>query len=152
MRDALKYTIRIPQIPSAPKHLREDHGRRFLLLRWANFVAGYYGVPVYLVGSALRDDNPDPRDWDIRIRLGNEAFKLAFGDPHDYNARLDSGFWGKVNWHWSRECVKRADEGQRHTHLFIDFQIETAKGWRKSAGKPRLRLDHRLTQAAAACS
>lgn len=113
----------IPPLTGAPQHLRENHGNRFLLMRWANFVRGYYGVPVYLVGSALLDFNSRPRDWDVRIFIDNEQFARRFGDRDQWEKERTSGMWTDVSWKWSDECVKRSREGAEHTHLNVDFQI-----------------------------
>lgn len=134
---------RIPQLRKAPRHLQENHGRRWLFIRWANFIRGLYGVPIYLVGSALQEYNSDPRDWDIRIRLSNEAFRIRFGDPDDWTAQGGTGLWTRVRWRWADECVKRTKNAWRHIHENVDFQIYPPAYWRTFAGLPRLRLDTR---------
>lgn len=74
----------------------------------------YHGSPVYLVGGALRDD--DPRDVDIVIVMPDELFYRAYIYPDHH---LD---WMVKNWkyqglgadpprwwkRWARDCTKQA--------------------------------------------
>jgi hypothetical protein len=126
-----------------PAHLKERMDRWYLLVRWANFIYGYYGAPIYLVGSALRDDNADPRDWDIRCRLSNERFRAMFGEPAEWMDEQRSGIWTRVSFRWSDEMVKRTQNGWRHTKLNIDFQAYPPDKWRQFTLAARLRLDTR---------
>lgn len=99
-------------------------------------LARYYGVPVWLVGSALLDSNGDPRDWDFRVVLSDEEFARRFGPPGPLERRGDgfeetwkwieqmgSGLWTSVRWKWAAECVKRSKEVSRRIGLNVDFQI-----------------------------
>lgn len=134
-----------------PAHLRADMSQLRRLRQFANSVSAHYGVPVYLCGSALQDDNADPRDWDIRIRLSHKDFVRFFApDREDFNAvakqweqELDSGEYTNLQWRWARECVRRTKAGWDQTKLNIDFQIYPARYWKQFANEPRLRLDTR---------
>lgn len=136
-------TFRIPLRKSMPKHLTQHLDRWFLLVRWGNFTAGYFGTPVYLVGSALRDDNDDPRDWDIRVRLPKFRFETMFGPTEEWVENRERGIVTRTYWRWVDECVKRSINGIRHTHLNIDFQVYPDILWKKFRAEPRLRLDTR---------
>jgi hypothetical protein len=125
-----------------PEHVKKNLGR---LHRWANGIYGLYGVPVYLVGSALSDSNPDPRDWDVRITLPDKEFAVRFGDPQAWVTEGATGIWTRVRWHWADECVKRAKSGWYACRLNIDFQIYPRSHVRRiyPASFPRLRIDTR---------
>jgi hypothetical protein len=144
MPSGKSYPIRKPP-RGAPKHLREDPGlfaNWWRLYRWANSLQNVFGAPVYLVGSALRDDNPDPRDWDIRIILSDRRFAQRYGPVDEWEDEGSSGNWGRTRHRWARECVKYAENGARHTQLNIDFQVYPHSHAPAYAGKPRLRLDN----------
>jgi hypothetical protein len=139
-------TFRTPVPPGCPLHLRSsDAGfaRLHLLQRWANGVRGLYGVPVWLVGSALRDDNADPRDWDIRLRLSDAAFRARYGPPLAWVAQGTSGLWERTRWRWSDDCTKMSREGAVYTRLNIDFQVYPRAYWERFVGEGRMRLDTR---------
>lgn len=125
-----------------PPHVK-DH--LFHFRRWANALRGYYGVPVYLVGSALSGNNAKPRDWDIRIELSDEDFARRFGDPQAWETEGGTGKWTDIRWRWSDECVKRTKDGWRMTGLNIDFQIYPRSHVKLMYPRslPRLRLDTR---------
>jgi hypothetical protein len=128
-----------------PRHLADGEGahRLYLLQRWANALRGRYGVPVYLCGSALRDDNADPRDWDVRLRIPAARFRAMYGDPAQWCREGDTGQWTRVRWRWSDDCVKVTKEGWKQTRLNIDFQAYPPAMWNKFLDEPRLRLDTR---------
>jgi hypothetical protein len=125
-----------------PRHLLESKWR--LLYRFANGLAGLYGVPIYLCGSALRPDNPDPRDYDIRIMLPDEHFRARYGDVQKWNDEGAIGNWTRVRWRWSADCTKQSRVGFRETGLNVDVQIYPASHARALYGKKRrVRLDTR---------
>lgn len=123
-----------------PEHVK---AKLVVLRRWANALRGYYGVPVYLCGSALSGSNPNPRDWDIRLTLSEEQWRKRFGDPWKWEEEGGSGKWTDIRWKWSDECVKNSEQGYRRTGLNIDFQIYPAAHARQYAHRPKLRLDTR---------
>lgn len=125
-----------------PRHLTGDPGKIFLLRRWANGVAGLYGEPVYLCGSALRDDNPSPRDWDVRLRMSHADFAARYGDPDVWDVEGATGKWTDVRWRWAADNVKQTRRAWRHTRANVDFQVYPAGHWDSVYGdKPRARLD-----------
>lgn len=137
-------TFRIPRRRNMPAHLKENFHRWFALLRWANGMAGLYGVPIYLCGSALRDDNAEPRDWDVRIRLPRKVFEAKFGgSADDWYDEGSTGIWSNVRWRWSAECVRMSRQASERTKLNIDFQIFPPAYWKHFAKRPRFRLDTR---------
>ncbi len=114
--------------------------RHSLLRRYANEIAGHYGVPVYLCGSALR--KREPRDWDVRLRLKDDDFFYRYGiTAKQWIEEGQTGLWTGGRWRWAKDCVKNAKRMSMHTHRNIDFQIYPASFWRQFVGKPRFRLD-----------
>lgn len=127
---------------SLPAHLAANPVRVAQLRRWANRLRGRYGVPLYLVGSALRDDNPDPRDWDIRMMLPDDDFAVRFGPVAEWRHEGNTGDWTRTRFRWSDQCVKDTKDAVAWTHLNVDFQIYAeSHAADLYAGKPRLRLD-----------
>ncbi len=133
-----------------PDHLTANRERAFLLRRWANSVAGLYGEAVWLCGSALRADNPDPRDWDVRLRMPHDAFEARYGNPEAWEAEGATGDWTGVRWRWPAENVKQTRRAWRHVRLNVDFQVYPAAYWDRVYGTlPRARLDTAPPSAAA---
>lgn len=126
-----------------PKHITCE-SKWGLLYRFANSIAALYGAPVYLCGSALRSDNDDPRDWDIRIMLSEAEFARRFGDPVKWADEGCTGRYSRVRWRWSDECCNRSRQGFAETRLNIDLQIyPTSHARRLYRGKKRVRIDTR---------
>lgn len=114
------------------------------LQQWANTISGYYGVPVYLCGSALLKKNP--RDYDIRICLDDRDFVVRYGSSTDLEkwcAEKALGMWDHSHWAWSDDCVKRTKNGWAETQRNIDFQIQPEYQWDMYKKLPRVRLDTR---------
>ena len=125
--------------PDVPPHVTAVMGR---LRRWANRLRGRYGVPIYLCGSALRADNPDPRDWDVRIMLPDERFALAFGPVDEWRDEGCTGKWMRTRWRWSDQCVKDTQDFAAWCALNGDVQIYPESHAAKLyADAPRFRLD-----------
>lgn len=131
-----------------PRHLHDRPEIISILRQWANKLSDSHGTSVYLVGSALRDDNVNPRDWDIRIKLPDPLFALKFGLSYETSRIVDqwikegsTGKWTQLRWRWSNHCVKRAAEGSSYTSLNIDFQVYPATYWKVYDGESRLRLN-----------
>lgn len=134
-----------------PNHLSSGVNAALLprLRAWADGIAGFYGAPVYLVGSALQDGNDNPRDWDIRVELPDEDFTARFGDAEAWTTEAVTGQWGEVRWRWSAECVKRTRDAWAWTGVNVDFQIYPLSHAQRAYGKmPRLRLDAMPSPAA----
>lgn len=131
-----------------PEHLRSKLGRARLkrLRAQANGLRAYYGVPIYLVGSALQDANEDPRDWDIRIMLPDARFQKRFGSRKSWETEGATGEYTKIRWRWSDECVKHSKVLSSRTGLNCDVQIFPASYARERFPKlPKLQLDTRRT-------
>lgn len=125
-----------------PRRLVESQWHR--LYRFANGIAGLYGVPVYLCGSALRPDNPDPRDYDIRVMLPDAQFEERYGSVRKWNDEGAVGNWTRVRWRWSADCTKQSRAGFRDTGLNIDLQVYPASHARALyRDKRRVRIDTR---------
>lgn len=126
-----------------PGHV--TNGRLFQLRRWANMLRGHYGLPVFLCGSALLENNPEPRDWDIRIEMPDKEFSTRFGDSKKWRDEGVSGEWTRVRWRWSDECVKQTKHGWKWTSLNIDFQIYPKSYCKEESFdfQPKARLDTR---------
>ncbi len=134
-----------------PQHLIERNSGHTLdqLQRWANGIRMLYGAPVYLCGSALREDCPDPRDWDIRVCLPDDLFSLRYAGGRDPERVVKkwtddsyTGKWGKIRWHWADDCVNESYKGRRVTGLNIDFQVyPESHANSKYKDKPKARID-----------
>lgn len=134
-----------------PSHMRDKNLHVLIRLQsWGNSIRAYYGVPVYLTGSAMRDDNPVPRDWDVRLCLPDARFAAVFGDPEEWKRQGDSGDYTTVRWRWSDECTKRSREGHKATGVNVDFQIYPTLEWVKYLASPstypKMQIDTRWAQ------
>jgi hypothetical protein len=102
----------------------------------------YYGAPVYLVGSALRD--PDPRDIDIVVPLSDDLFVHCYGDEGD-----DATTWKEFNeahpppmWRrWARDVSKTSAQMTMYCHRAVDFRTEPMNYFEEYEKEPKLRLD-----------
>lgn len=135
-----EFTVAPPD--DAPEHVKAEW---FVLRRLGNGLRGLYGVPVHLCGSALRPDNSEPRDWDVRITIPDEDFAARFGGTaQEWAAQGETGEWGSVRWKWSDECVKLTKRHWKTTALNVDIQIyPESYVQKKYADLPRLRIDTR---------
>lgn len=123
-----------------PAHI--DECRRVSMRRWANRMRGRYGVPVYLVGSALREDNPDPRDWDFRLALPDDEFAVHFGPVDEWRDEGCTGNWTRTRFRWSDQCVKDTKDAVAWMHVNADVQIYPASHVAALyADQPRVRVD-----------
>lgn len=122
-----------------------------LFQRQANGIACRLGAPVWLVGSALTNpDQPNPRDWDVRVVVSDRDMKRLFGceDPAVRsparmlpNGEVAGGEF--LPWEWVR-AYENLKQSRKLAYIFarnIDFQVQSeteAHGYRNH---PRLRLD-----------
>jgi len=143
MKNRSRKEVKIPIRKGMPLHLKNRLDRWYMLVRFATLRSGLYGVPIYLVGSALQDDNDDPRDWDLRCRFTNQMFEVKFGSVNDFLIEAGTGMWTRVSHRWSIECVKASKKAWKETHLNVDLQIQTPEQWLQHKNSPRLRLDMR---------
>lgn len=121
-----------------------NKGQLQRLREWANTISGYYGVPVYLCGSALSKKNP--RDFDVRICLSDGDFIIRYGasaDIVEWWGRKALGKWDASHWAWADDCITRSKNGWAETPCNIDFQIYPKHHWDMYDKFPRMRLDTR---------
>jgi hypothetical protein len=113
------------------------------LVAEANSLAGLYGAPVFLVGSAIRVDNQIPRDFDLRVPLKDFDFQIRFGgSAGDWEEQGVTGDWQGVRWQWSDDCVHQSKNATMNVHHLCDVQIQPLSYFEKHGG-PRIRLDTR---------
>lgn len=111
--------------------------------------ARYFGLPVYLVGGALRDF--DPRDLDVVIAVPDDLFRAMHGDPFGKVdlARWSSGlrdanppaFWRR----WARDCAKQSRAMTLFCGRTVDFKTQPQSYFDTYSGLSRIRLDCGLT-------
>lgn len=92
-------------------------------LNWVNRTAGYYGHPVYLVGSQITGSKT-PRDVDIVCPIPDKEFELRFGSVDDWMQEGGTGLWTDVRWKWASRCAKDSLDGMKETKLQIDFKVQ----------------------------
>lgn len=95
-----------------------------ILARWANHVRGFYGHPVYLVGSALTKE--EPRDIDVICILPDEEFKHRYGIKNIEQFFRDKilGDFSKPHWNLVDDYLKKTKHGWRFTKMNIDFKVK----------------------------
>lgn len=103
--------------------------------RWANGTAARFGGQVYLVGSALTEE--DPRDWDIRVVITDEAARANGWNPDD-RPWDDHAGWEKQR---LRENRKMTVELSRLFRRSMDCQLQLESQAVRHDDEPRLRLD-----------
>ncbi len=107
--------------------------------------ARYFGAPVYLVGSALREN--DPRDIDIVIPLEDELFIACYGDEHDttdlWKRGLRNGSPPSIWRRWAKDCAKQAKAMTMYCKRAVDFTTQPMSHFETYSGD-RVRLDCRL--------
>lgn len=124
------------------------------LVRFANKMCGFYGHPVYLVGSQLTSETP--KDVDVVCILPDEEFKLRwfpdwFLGENSLQDEIDKFYLGvhtgihlPEHWNWYEEMVKKSLFGRKSCRLPIDFKTES-KSYAETHfnDKEMLRLDTR---------
>jgi hypothetical protein len=113
---------------------------KLMLHGWACQIATRFGVPVYLVGSTLTEDNP--RDTDISIVLPDEEFAARYGDVQAWDCEMYGTEWGDGRQRCAEDQVKLTRHLVTGYRLNVDLKIEPL--FRAEAiyqGKPRVRLD-----------
>lgn len=100
--------------------------------RWyANGLATRYGGEVWLVGGALRDE--DPRDWDVRVILEKADWERCFGPvlekvafhatPPPDSAGAE---WGRSMWREAYDELKLARQLSASMSCNIDVKFVLA--------------------------
>ena len=128
-----------------PHHLKLNQPRLFLLRRWARIIEAEYERGVYLVGSALRNDNANPRDWDIRVPLTYAQFAARYASRRqrdvmsgrDIALLWNDQYYGRTDddrqiyWNWYHESTKVMKTAFRvHLGLNVDFHSCPPCEWR----------------------
>jgi len=140
---------RVGRIATIPEGLPRNP---FVLRAWAQasgLSARYFGCPVYLVGGALRDD--DPRDIDLVVAMPDELFVCSYGDhPWQTGAthrEIDAWETSKDDanpapiWRrWARDCAKQSRALTLSIARAADFKVQPIRSFDAYAG-PRIRLD-----------
>jgi hypothetical protein len=126
-------------LPLSPEHR---------LVRWANYMRGYYGFPIYLVGSALTKKMP--RDIDVCCIIPDALFcqRYHIEDIQQHVSKKISGIWNDEHWRWSDDVMKKVYHGWDFTHMNIDFKV-ISEAESKEQGymdKPKLQLDTRAVE------
>lgn len=93
------------------------------LTKWSNQISGFYGHPIYLVGSQITGSD-SPRDVDIICPIPNKEFELRYGDINEWLTEGGTGIWTDIRWKWANDCTKRSLDGMRCTDLKIDFKVQ----------------------------
>jgi hypothetical protein len=130
--------------------LNETHS----LVRFANKMCGFYGHPVFLVGSQLNSETP--RDVDVVCEIPDIEFKLRyFSDWLDSDLTLNqevdkfflaihTGLHTEEHWNWYDDLSKKSLFGMRTLHIPIDFKVYPKSYVNENfKGLPKLRLDTR---------
>ncbi len=104
---------------------------------WANQIVARYGHPVYLVGSALAEQ--ETRDVDVVCILPDDEFRNRFGGSYTETTRLGPVPDGGPQSRWCAEVAKFARQGCRyHPGANIDFKVQDMSG---APNAERLRID-----------
>lgn len=82
--------------------------------------ARYFGRTVWLVGGALRDD--EPRDYDVVVALEDDLFDAAYSVPADEPPwPADTPSWRR----WARDAAKESEWLTREVRAAVDFKVQT---------------------------
>lgn len=96
--------------------------------------ARYFGRPVWLVGGALRDD--EPRDYDLVVALEYELFDAAYSVPADEPPwPADTPSWRR----WARDAAKESEWLTREVRAAVDFKVQAMSCFERQRGD-RVRL------------
>lgn len=104
--------------------------------RTACAFATRYGGPVYLVGSALREERPG--DFDVRLVLDERDLVRLFGERRIVQERWWD--WTEQDQRRGREQLKQSRRLSRRFRCNVDFQFQSKLEAERYAG-PKLRLD-----------
>jgi predicted nucleotidyltransferase len=122
-------------------YLNNDEFNR--LCQWANSIRGFYGFPVYLVGSVLT--KKDYRDIDVICIISDVDFRLRYGDVKIWGGEMESGLWTDISWKWSDDCIKKWRQGCKYTDLNLDFKVYPQTYQEYEFGHlPKLKLDSHI--------
>lgn len=107
---------------------------------WADQIFARYGFPVYLVGSALTEQ--EPRDVDVIVLMPNDDWEARWGPITEYKIAR----WSLKNKDWFMDTHRKfcTDMGKlsaraaRILGMNIDFRVQPKCDCQDG---PRLRLD-----------
>ncbi len=124
------------------------------LVRFANKMCGFYGHPVYLVGSQLTSESP--RDIDVVCELPDPEFKLRFfpdwwdsdlsekQEIEKFFLGIHSGLHKTEHWNWYEDNLKKTLFAMKMLHIPIDFKVYPKSYCEDNfKDKPKMRLDTR---------
>lgn len=128
--------------------------RLLLPTHWRALSALYFGCPLYLVGGALRSD--DPRDIDLVLVMPDELFVACYADGGAHSPALAAkhveawrelhcGAPYKVTRLWERWAVDCAKHNRVLTligHRRVDFKTQPESYAATLAEHPRELLAH----------
>lgn len=106
--------------------------------------ARYFGLPVYLVGGALHDD--DPRDIDLVVPVPDDLFRAMYNN----GAAADLSTWSSGQreanpskmWRlWARDCAKQSRNATMFVQRTVDFKTQPQTYFDTYSALPRVRLD-----------
>ena len=129
-REVLEFLKKLP-LPLPSNHK---------LVIWANQIRGFYGHPVYLVGSQTTGKE-NPRDVDVVCGIPDSEFTLRYGDVNEWLEQGATGKWTDVRWNWADDCSKRSIDGMECTGFLIDFKVQPMAQFNGFAHIPKIRLD-----------
>lgn len=98
-----------------------------------------YGYPVYLIGSAIHDENA--RDYDILVILPDESFEARYGSVARWRVDRWNNDAGEVTKKWSADVGKLADHVSRCIHKNVDFKVYPESYAAEFANGEKVRLD-----------
>lgn len=91
-----------------------------------------FGVPVFLIGSALSE--AEPNDIDVRIILPDGQFDVWFGDIVGIRS-TDPGAWSDRSYAWAAFCGKQAAWVSKFCGVPLDFQVLPECWWKAKYSK-----------------
>lgn len=104
------------------KHCGLRFKKNSRITRWTNMIAGYYGYPVYIVGSTLTKENP--RDLDLVCIIPDYDFELRYDCKlREWINGFIMGSYSDEHWRWANECLKRSINGMKWTRKLTDFKV-----------------------------
>lgn len=111
--------------------------RAHILRGWANQVAARFAAPVYLVGSALFEE--DPRDVDIVVILPDAAFAARYESCGDFQALGSQVSEGARR--WAADVAKIGGQLALFHRMNVDFKIQPQSHADRFYDGWRLRID-----------
>jgi len=134
--------------------IKQEFDETHRLVRFANKMCGFYGHPVYLVGSQLTSG--EPKDVDVVCIIPDDEFKLRWfpdwwmgegmikEEIEKFYLGIHTGIHTEEHWNWYADMCKKTLFGIKPTNLPIDFKVQ-AQSYADShyKNRPKIRLDTR---------